>query len=144
MEKTMTQLVAVKYIGKKPAAYDNIARSGVTWNGNGDVQEVTEAQAAALIKFADQWVLADEEDAARVNTPSNIKVEDEDGDTVVIDPEAFKKPIEKMTKAEIVAYAMNKFGKELDVSKAKKALIDMVEEFEHELDVTIGVGPRAD
>ena len=140
----MTQLVAVKYIGKKPAAYDNIARSGKTWEGAGDVQEVTESQAAQLIKFTDQWVLADEADAARVAVPSDIKVVDEDGDTVIIEPEALKKPIEKMTKAEIVAYVLNKFGKELDPTKAKKALIDTVEEFERDLDVTVGVGPRLD
>jgi len=140
----MTQLVPVKYIGKKPTAYDNIARSGVTWNGHGDVQEVTESQAKMLLKFADQWVLADEADAARVDTPEDIKQVDEDGDTVVIDPEAFKKPIERMSKAEIVAYAANKFGKQLEVTKSKKALIDMVEEFERDLDVTIGVGPKAD
>jgi hypothetical protein len=140
----MTQLVAVKYVGKKPHAYDNIARSGVTWNGNGDVQEVTEAQAAALIKFPDQWELANEDDAVRVATPSSIKVEDEDGDTVIIDPKAFKKPLEKMSKAEIVAYAKDRFGKDLDVTKGKKTLIDIVEEFERELDVTVGVGPRLD
>lgn len=140
----MTQLVPVKYVGKKPAAYDNIARSGKTWNGHGDIQEVTEAQAKILTKFDDQWVLADEADASRVDTPENIKVVDEDGDTVVIDPTAFKKPLEKMSKAEIVAYAFDKFGKQLDVNKAKKALIDLVEEFERDLDVTVGVGPKAD
>jgi hypothetical protein len=63
---------------------------------------------------------------------------------VIIDPASFNKPIERMTKAEIVAYAKNKFGKDIDVSKAKKLLIDMVEEFERDLDVTIGVGPKPD
>lgn len=140
----MTELVKVQYVGNKKAAYDNVARTGHTWEGYGDIKEVTEAQAKLLTKFSDQWILVNEEDAERVQTPENIKVVDEDGDTVVIDPEAFKKPIEKMTKAEIVAYAHDKFGKELDVTKAKKALIDIVEEFERDLDVTIGVGPKAD
>lgn len=140
----MTQLVKVQYVGNKPSAYDNIARTGITWDGYGDIKEVTEAQAKQLIKFTDQWILVDDEDKARVEAPTNIKVVDEDGDTVIIDPEVFKQPIEKMTKAEIVAYAKNKFGKDIDVNKAKKALIDLVEEFEHDLDVTIGVGPRAD
>lgn len=140
----MTQLVPLKYVGNKPTAYDNIARSGKTWEGKGDIQEVTEAQAKILTKFPDQWVLADKSDEDRVNAPSNIKVVDEDGDAVVISPESFKKPIEKMTKAEIVAYAKDRWGKDLEVTLAKKALIDLVEEFERELDVTIGVGPRAD
>ena len=140
----MTQLVKVQYVGNKKAAYDNVARSGVTWEGFGDIKEVTEDQAKLLMKFPDQWMLVNEEDTERVQAPTNIKVVDEDGDTVVIDPEVFSKPIEKMTKAEIVAYAANKFGKDIDVNKSKKALIDIVEEFERDLDVTIGVGPRLD
>ncbi|CAB4122881.1 hypothetical protein UFOVP33_70 [uncultured Caudovirales phage] len=140
----MTQLVALVYVGNKPAAYDNIARSGKTWHGKGDVQEVTEAQAKQLLKFEDQWQLADGADIERVEHTESIKVTDEDGDNVVIDPEAFKKPLEKMTKAEMVAYAANKWGKELDVNSPKKALIDLIEEFERELDVTVGVGNPAD
>lgn len=135
----MTDLVSLVYVGNKPAAYDNIARSGKTWNGKGDVQEVTESQAKQLLKFPDQWRLANEEDTARVEHIESIKVVDEDGDNVVIDPEAFKKPIEKMTKAEIVAYAKDRWGKELDVNLGKKTLIDLVEEFERDLDVTVGV-----
>lgn len=135
----MTDLVSLVYVGNKPAAYDNIARSGKTWNGKGDVQEVTESQAKQLLKFPDQWCLANEEDTARVEHTESIKVVDEDGDNVVIDPEAFKKPIEKMTKAEIVAYAKDRWGKELDVNLGKKTLIDLVEEFERDLDVTVGV-----
>lgn len=140
----MTDLVSLVYVGNKPAAYDNIARSGKTWNGAGDVQEVTEAQAKQLLKFPDQWQLADGTDIERVEHTESIKVTDEDGDKVVIDPDAFKKPVEKMTKAELVAYAASKWGKELDVNKSKKDLIDLIEEFERDLDVTVGVGPRAD
>lgn len=140
----MTQLVKIQYVGNKKAAYDNVARSGVTWDGFGDIKEVTEDQAKLLLKFPDQWMLVNEEDTSRVEAPESIKVVDEDGDTVVIDPDAFKKPVERMTKAEIVAYAKNKFGKDLDVAKGKKALIDIIEEFERDLDVTVGVGPRAD
>jgi len=140
----MTQLVQVQYVGNKPSAHDNVARSGLTWNGYGDIQEVTESQAKILTRYPDQWMLLNEDDQARVDVPEDIKVVDEDGDTVIIDPASFNKPIERMTKAEIVAYAKNKFGKDIDVSKAKKLLIDMVEEFERDLDVTIGVGPKPD
>lgn len=140
----MTDLVKIQYVGNKKSAFDNVARTGVTWEGFGDIKEVREDQARVLLKYPDQWILIDEADRARIESTESIKVVDEDGDTVVVDPDAFKKPIEKMTKSEIVAYAANKFGKELDVNKGKKTLIDMVEEFERDLDVTIGVGPRAD
>lgn len=134
----MAELVKLVYVGKKPTAYDNIARSGKTWNGKGDVQEVTEAQAKALLAFKDQWKLADKADADRVDAPSTFKVEDEDGDTVIVDPEDLKKPLEKMSKAELKAYAQDRWGKELDLTKGKKQLLDQVEEWDRDLDVTVG------
>lgn len=143
-ENPVTQLVKIQYVGNKKTAFDNVARTGLTWEGFGDIKEVREDQARTLLKFSDQWILIDEDDRARIDATESIKVVDEDGDTVVIDPDAFKKPIEKMTKAEIIAYAANKFGKDIDVNKSKKMLIDIVEEFERDLDITVGVGPRAD
>ncbi len=138
----MTSLVKLVYIGKKPTAYDNIARSGKTWNGYGDVQEVTEVQARQLLKFTDQWQLVDEADREAVEHTESIKVVDEDGDQVIIDPEAFSKPLEKMTKAEMVAYANDRWGKTLDVTMAKKMMLDQIEEWERDLDVTIGGHPE--
>ncbi len=135
----MAKLIAVRYVGKKPAAYDNVTRSGVTWNGYGDVQQVTDAQAKVLIKYTDQWVLANPGDLAAVQTPVSIQVTDEDGESVSIDPDDLNKPLEKMSKAELKAYAANKWGKELDARKSTKALIDQIEEFERDLDVVVGV-----
>lgn len=133
----MTQLVPVVYVGNKPEAYDNIARSGKTWAGKGDIQEVTEAQAKLLVKFPDQWQLADATDVERVETPTSITATDTDGQEVAVDPEVFKQPIEKMTKVELVAYAKDKFGKDLDVNKGKKLLLDQIEEWERDLDTVI-------
>lgn len=135
----MTKLVKLVYVGNKPAAYDNIARSGVTWNGHGDVQEVTDVQAKQLLKFPDQWQLLDIGDEAAVNAPVSLQVVDEDGDEVVIAPESLKKPLEKMTKAELVAYAKDKWGKPLDPKKSSKSMIDQIEEWERDLDVKVGV-----
>jgi hypothetical protein len=135
----MANLVKVKYVGKKASAFDNIARSGVIWNGNGDVKEVTDVQAKQLLKFPDQWALVDPEDAQQVNAPVSLTVVDEDGDTVVVDPDAFKKSFENMTKGELVAYAKNKWNKTLDARKSSKSLIDQIEEWERDLDVSIGV-----
>lgn len=132
-------LVPVKYIGKKPSAFDNIARSGKTWNGHGDVQEVTDAQAKQLIKYPDQWELADPADAERVSTPTSISVTDEADEDVAIDPDALKKPFEHMSKAELRAYAKDKWGKHLDGRMATKAMIDQIEEWARDLDVTVGV-----
>lgn len=138
----MTSTVKLVYVGKKPAAYDNIAKSGKTWNGPGDVQEVTELQARQLLAFPDQWALLNEEDREAVEHTESIKVVDEDGDTVIIDPDAFKKPLEKMSKAEMVAYAHNRWSKTLEATMAKKMMIDQIEEWERDLDVTIGGDPE--
>lgn len=134
----MAKQIALRYVGKKPAAYDNIARSGKTWNGPGDIQYVTDAQAKLLVKFADQWVLDDPKDAKLVETPTALTVQDEDGKDVSIDPVELKKPFEKMNKNELKALAKDKWGKDLDLRKSTKDLIDQVEELERDLNVTIG------
>lgn len=135
----MANLIKLKYVGNKPAAYDNIARSGVTWNGKGDVQEVTDVQAKLLLKFPDQWELVNKADADAVNAPVSIKVVDEDGDNVVVDPEAFKKSYERMSKAELIGYAKNKWNKTLDAKKSSKFMIDQIEEWDRDLDVSVGI-----
>lgn len=52
-------LVKIVYVGKKPYATDNVAHSGKSWNGRGDVQEVTLRQASMLCRFPDQWQVVD-------------------------------------------------------------------------------------
>ena len=135
----MAKLVSLVYVGNKRAAYDNIARSGVTWNGKGDVQQVTEAQAKLLCKFEDQWQPVTAADKQAVEAQASISVVDEDGDTVLIDPQAFNRPLERMSKPELKAYAFNKWGKDLDARKSSKAMIDQIEEWDRDLDITIGV-----
>lgn len=135
----MQKLIAVRYVGKKPFAYDNVARSGVTWDGCGSIRQVTDAQAKLLLKYPDQWQLANPSDKEAVEAPVSIQTTDEDGQSVAIDPDAFRKPLEHMSKPELKAYAENKWGKDLDARKSTKAMIDQIEEWERDLDVTIGV-----
>jgi hypothetical protein len=136
----MSQLIKIVYVGKKPTAYDNVAKSGKVWQGNGDVQEVTEDQAKQLLKYPDQWDVVDAEDAGILNTSSTTEVTDEDGEKVNVDDADLKKPLEKMTKAELVALAKAKWGKELDATTGKKLLIDAIEEFDRDLEPVANVG----
>lgn len=129
----MERMVSLMYVGAKPFARDNVARSGVTWNGPGDIQSVTDAQAKMLLKYPDQWELAEEKDRETVEAPVSITVTDEDGDDVVVDPEALAKPLEKMSKAELKAYAQSIWGKDLDARKSTKAMIDQIEEWQRDL-----------
>ena len=129
----MSNLVQVVYVGNKPHAFDNIAHSGKSWQGKGDVQEVTDAQAKLLLKYPDQWALANEADRAAVDAPVSIQSQDENGEAVTIDPDDLKKPLEKMNKAELAALAKQSWDKELDPAMTKKAMIDQIEEWQHEL-----------
>lgn len=129
----MSNLVPVVYVGNKPHAFDNIAHSGKSWQGKGDVQEVTDAQAKLLLKYPDQWALANEADRAAVEAPVSIQSTDEAGEAVTIDPDDLKKPLEKMNKAELSALAKQSWDKELDMAMTKKAMIDQIEEWQHEL-----------
>ena len=129
----MSNLVPVVYVGNKPHAFDNIAHSGKSWQGKGDVQEVTDAQAKLLLKYPDQWALANEADRAAVEAPVSIEGKDENGEAVTIDPDGLKKPLEKMNKAELAALAKQSWDKELDPAMTKKAMIDQIEEWQHEL-----------
>ena len=129
----MSNLVPVVYVGNKPHAFDNIAHSGKSWQGKGDVQEVTDAQAKLLLKYPDQWALANEADHAAVEAPVSIEGKDENGEAVTIDPDDLKKPLEKMNKAELAALAKQSWDKELDPAMTKKAMIDQIEEWQHEL-----------
>lgn len=129
----MSNLVQVVYVGNKPHAFDNIAHSGKSWQGKGDVQEVTDAQAKLLLKYPDQWALANEADRATVEAPVSIQSQDENGEAVTIDLDDLKKPLEKMNKAELAAMAKQSWDKELDPAMTKKAMIDQIEEWQHEL-----------
>lgn len=47
----------VKYVGQKPAKKDNVAMTGTIWNGNGDIQEVSDAAWEKLKNHPDIWEL---------------------------------------------------------------------------------------
>lgn len=124
--------VNVVYVGKKPFARDNVAGSNKTWAGAGDVQEVTDQQARVLIKYPDQWALEHKLDAAVVNAPVLVTVSNEAGQETKIDTVAFAKPIESMTKDELVAYAKEVLKKELKPGTTRKLMLDQVEEWQKE------------
>lgn len=124
----ITTLIKIKYVGRKPFAIDNVASSGKVWNGEGDVQEVTDRQARILLKYPDQWALNDEADQTLLDAPEVIQARGEDGTMVQLTADDLKRPTERMTKTELVAFAMDKWKVELDISRTKKELLDQVEE----------------
>jgi hypothetical protein len=57
--------VKVEYIGLKAKKIDNVAGTGIIWEGRGDVQDVPDTAWHALRQHPEIWRLADEADAQR-------------------------------------------------------------------------------
>lgn len=129
----MTELVKVVYVGRKPTAIDNVARSGKTWAGAGDVQTVTPQQAKILTGYADQWALVNPADAEVVAAPLSFVVTGADGEVVRVHEAALSTPLEKMSKPELMALAKKKWRRTLDLAIPKKHMIDQIEEWQKEL-----------
>lgn len=129
----MRQLVLITYRGHKPTAVDNVARSGAIWTGHGDLQPVPVDQARILVRYPDVWALADPADQALLDAPRTVEVADEAGEMRAVTL-AKDKRLERLTKPELVALAMAKWGKYLDARWSAKRMIDQIEEWEHDLD----------
>ena len=67
----------IKYIGKKPTKQDNVAGTGKTWIGTGDVQEVSDLAAERLLKHTDVFVL---DDGAATKAEDKPKADQEPAD----------------------------------------------------------------
>ncbi|MES2320006.1 MAG: hypothetical protein V4631_21200 [Pseudomonadota bacterium] len=117
--------IAVKYVGAKLFSIDNVAKSGKTWAGNGDVQHVTPAQAKILTSYKDQWALDDATDVDAMNGPNMIETKDADGATVLTDAADLTGAPEKMNAQELIAYAKAKYNKTLK-PRSRKLLLDEV------------------
>lgn len=52
--------VQVEYVGQKPIKHDNVAGTGIVWNGPGDVQTVPNEAWARMARHADVWRLKGE------------------------------------------------------------------------------------
>ncbi|QOJ19493.1 MAG: hypothetical protein HRU77_01545 [Gammaproteobacteria bacterium] len=138
----MAKMVKIIYVGKKPSAFDNVARSGKTWAGNGDIQEVTKEQAAILLKYPDQWAKMEEppeqqdenggyNDGGDGNDNGNDDDgNQDDGQSNTVDTSI---PLEKMTKDELIVLAKAKYGKDLPETMTKKQLIDELEALKADL-----------
>lgn len=132
--------VPIVYVGKKPFAVDNVAGSGKAWNGNGDVQTVTPAQAKVLIRFSDQWKLANSKTAASVESSGIVEVM-LDGEVIDVDVDAISRSLDKLSKPELLAIAKAKIGKEFSPSLSKKVLLDEIRKSADDLGINIESAP---
>ena len=131
-------MVKVKYVGQKPAAIDTIAGTGKVWNGNGDVHDVTERQARALIAYPERWALVDGKDLAKVDK-EHVTRFILDGTRVEVAESDLKKQIEKMSKEELMAYALERFQKSFNPKMGRTAMIDTIEELARGMDPFVAI-----
>jgi len=127
-------MIAIKYVGNKKFCFDTVAHTGLTWNGKGTIQQVSAPQARQLLKYPDQWALANPADADNLDHTVAILTTDETGGDVTVEESDLKKPLEKMSRAELKVYAKVHFNKDLKVSMARTLMLNQVEEWEKELD----------
>lgn len=118
--------IKVEYVGNKPFCIDNVAKSGKTWAGKGDIQEVTPQQAKVLTGYPDQWALVDAVDATKLDEPIVIDTLDAKNEVVKVSVADLGGHVEKMGTSELVAYAMHKYGKKLKASRGRKVVLDEV------------------
>ena len=127
--------VKIVYVGAKPFALDNVAKSGAAWNGKGDIQEVTPVQAKTLLKYADQWALAEGENLDDADTTVIIETTDGQGKQILTNADELTMPTEKMSASQLVAYAKNKYGKNLKLNRGRKVLLDEVNSLDNNISV---------
>lgn len=68
-QQAVAASIAVMYVGTKPFKEDNVAGTGVTWIGQGDIQRVPAIAWAKLSRHPDVWALPEEVDAKTLTPP---------------------------------------------------------------------------
>ena len=86
------------------------------------------------MKFADQWVLADESDSILLKKEPVMAFINPDGERVEIPESALKKPLEHMDMDELRAHALEFYQKSFGPRISRKRLIDEIEELANGMD----------
>ena len=112
--------VKIKYVGKKEIKEDNVARTGVIWYGEGDVQTVPDSAAPRLLKHVDVWKLADDQDIGEYEEAPEEEPEEEVDNPPLVD-------FDSMDKDQLIDYALREFGYKMDkrysIDRMKRVII---------------------
>ena len=137
-------MIELRYIGRKAWAVDPVAGTPTVWDGPGDIQGVSVGAARKILRHPDEWELANPEDASRLEVNTSHTTTDEEGHLVEVDDADLKKPVDKMSRAELKVYAKTKFGRDVSASTSRAHLIDQIEEFEKTLNPVNSMLPDLD
>ncbi|HQR20117.1 MAG TPA: hypothetical protein PKV98_04585 [Burkholderiaceae bacterium] len=112
-------MVAIVYVGPKAWTVDSVARTGVQWHGRGDVQLVPAAAAKRLLRFPDQWAIADGSPLPDAKTIEQRLAE-------LQPPEAAKEP-EQMNEDELIDYAHKHHAIEFTPDTPREEMLYQIE-----------------
>jgi hypothetical protein len=113
-------MVAIVYVGAKAWTHDNVGRSGVQWHGKGDIQNVPAGAAKRLLRFPDQWAIADGSPLPDAKTIEARLLE------VAKNLHAPKEP-EQMNEDELADYASKQHGIDFPPGTARDEMLFQVE-----------------
>lgn len=135
----------VRYIGKKDQKADNVAGTGIVWNGPSDVQQVPDSAFAKLMQHPGVWedAGADAVDGHATNTaetetnPQNTETEPSESattvrveDTVDVDSLPPMPNLDGMDKPALRDFAQRHFGHEFHhnagEAKMRQAIIGLM------------------
>lgn len=116
---TDSQQVNVMYVGRKPFAVDNVAHSGQTWEGRGDLKPVSPKQARLLLNHPSQWWL---EGPLPSLEEVDARVTEFFAGRFIPDEVTLPTSVEDMDADELRAYAQAEYGQTLPARMDERAL----------------------
>lgn len=105
-------MAKIRYVGSKPSKMDNIAGTGVVWNGNGDVKNIPDRVVPLLLAHPDVWALDDGETVNQAVDidPAKMETQHEQDPLSETDSKAPMVNLETMDKDGLREYAQRYFG----------------------------------
>lgn len=127
MAATEEGVVFVMYVGSKPYAIDNVAGTGLTWEGRGAVQPVPAAKAKKFLQFPDQWW-----PEGPVPTPEEVaaRMKEFFAGNAIPQGVVLPKDLAEMDEAELVEYAFKEYGQHLKPTLTRAQLLEEISALE--------------
>lgn len=115
-------MTKIRYIGLKPVKHDNVADTGLTWNGAGDVHEVTDPAKACKL-LANSLVWDEPEEEAEAKSETNKPAPD-------AEPDAGKTTVQKVVKLDALRERAKELGVDVKGTWGEPRLTKAIEEAE--------------
>ena len=113
-------MTKLRYIGNKEEKTDPVAKTGVIWRGNGDVQDVSKEAAAKLLVHTGIWELASPKEKVPVIQEEEKPLETEQEKVDALPP---MPSLENMDKEALQHFAQRHFGHEFHFNTGEASMV---------------------